>query len=288
MSKTIRAASKMPNKPQENSEPEFVLERSFPDTSTLLQPYGTVTVSDESVLVAFDTNVLLLPYKLGQKNLKELREAYDSLAKSGRLFIPARVLREFVRQRDQHLAELVKTLNDRASKPNPFTNDIPHLLEQNPAYANIKTAADKIREATEDYNRACRDISNIVKSWRGNDPVTELYRQIFTDKVIVDHAVSSSQLLQEWEVRRRDKIPPGYKDAAKDDTGIGDYLIWKILLKLGETHKKNLIFVSGEQKSDWFVRAGSQPIYTRPEIINEYKRASCGKNIRISSLQEVL
>jgi hypothetical protein len=94
--------------------------------------------------------------------------------------------------------------------------------------------------------------------------------------------------MNEWKTQLRDKIPPGYKDAAKEDTGIGDFLIWKALLKIGETQKTDLIFVTGEEKADWFVRSNKERIYPRPELVDEYRRKSGGRNIRLSSLHELL
>ena len=53
-------------------------------------------------------------------------------------------------------------------------------------------------------------------------------------------------------------MPPGYKDGRKEDEGIGDFLIWKSLLKFGEEKKLDLAFVTGEEKQTGsFVATGS-------------------------------
>jgi hypothetical protein len=83
-------------------------------------------------------------------------------------------------------------------------------------------------------------------------------------------------------------MPPGYKDGAKADTGIGDYLIWLSLLRIGREKNKDLVFVTGEEKSDWFVRSGGEAVYPRPELVDEYRRASAGKNLRLSTLHGLL
>jgi hypothetical protein len=83
-------------------------------------------------------------------------------------------------------------------------------------------------------------------------------------------------------------LPPGYKDQAKDDTGIGDYLVWMAILSLGEKHKKDLAFVTGEQKADWFVRSGKSGIYPRPELLAEYRAHSNGRSLRLLTLYELL
>lgn len=93
--------------------------------------------------------------------------------------------------------------------------------------------------------------------------------------------------MEEWNTRSVLKRPPGYKDAAKDDGGIGDFLIWKTLLSLA-SKKKDLVFVTNEEKPDWFVRSGKEPLYPRPELVAEYKDASGGKSIRLCSLHELL
>jgi hypothetical protein len=94
--------------------------------------------------------------------------------------------------------------------------------------------------------------------------------------------------LAEMKWRYPHKVPPGYKDAGKEDGGIGDFLIWKSLLKLGEREKKNLVFITGEQKADWFIRADGGAVYPRSELIDEYRRASGGKSFCLMSFYALL
>ena len=94
-------------------------------------------------------------------------------------------------------------------------------------------------------------------------------------------------LRKDWELRSIEKRPPGYKDASKDDGGIGDFLIWKTLLALG-SKGKDIVFVTNEAKADWFVRSGREPLYARPELVAEYRSHSSGKSLRLCSLHELL
>jgi hypothetical protein len=57
------------------------------------------------------------------------------------------------------------------------------------------------------------------------------------------------QLHNEKSRRYKNKVPPGYKDASKDDGGIGDFLIWKTLLLLGEREKKGYGVCNREAKA---------------------------------------
>ena len=62
-------------------------------------------------------------------------------------------------------------------------------------------------------------------------------------------------------------IPPGYKDAGKEDSGIGDLLIWHTILELGKVHKKSVIFVSGDEKPDWFKQSQNVALHLRALFI---------------------
>lgn len=84
------------------------------------------------------------------------------------------------------------------------------------------------------------------------------------------------------------QIPPGYKDAAKDDLGIGDFLIWLTILELGSRNQKPLIFVSGEEKSDWQHRSGGAGFLPRYELVDEYQRSSGGQPFYMIPLSRLL
>lgn len=65
-------------------------------------------------------------------------------------------------------------------------------------------------------------------------------------------------------------------------------MIWLVILKLGRLHRKSLIFVTGEEKADWFVRASGEAVYPRPELVDEFRRASGGKHLQLCKLADVL
>jgi hypothetical protein len=71
-------------------------------------------------------------------------------------------------------------------------------------------------------------------------------------------------------------IPPGYKDEGKEQNAIGDYLIWLTILDIGKSKQLPVLFVSGDEKSDWYHQSESQALYPRYELVDEYRRASGG------------
>lgn len=265
----------------------FLLEDIFPDPVDLLRSSLVAAVADSAVLVAIDTNALLLPYAIGKDDLGALAATYKKLANEGRLFLPARSAREFIKNRDRKIAELLKTIADLSSRMS-VEGVVSPILEGLDGYDELKEAGQELADGRKAYLKALGRIRTGVTAWRGNDPVTTLYAEVFTGANVIEHDGGRDALQTEWADRLANKIPPGYKDGGKPDTGIGDFLIWKALLRIGREHKKDLVFVTGEEKADWFVRSGGEPVFTRPELLIEYRAASGGKNLHLSSLAELL
>jgi hypothetical protein len=265
----------------------FLLEDIFPDPVDLFRSSLVPGVAESDVIVAIDTNALLLPYAIGKDDLGALAATYNTLAGEGRLFLPARSAREFIKHRDRKIAELLKTITDLSSRMS-VEGVVSQILEGVDGYDELKQAGKALADGRRAYLKAVGRIRTGVAAWRGNDPVTTLYAEVFKAGNVIEHEGERDAVQAEWTERLANKIPPGYKDGGKVDTGIGDFLIWKTLLRLGREHKKDLVFVTGEEKADWFVRSGGDPVFARPELLIEYRAASAGKNLHLSSMAELL
>ena len=84
------------------------------------------------------------------------------------------------------------------------------------------------------------------------------------------------------------KIAPGYKDSGKDDDGLGDIIIWNTLLEIGSDKKSDVVFVSNDQKSDWFYKHDRLALYPKYELLDEFRRTSKGKTLHIISFTKFL
>jgi hypothetical protein len=94
-----------------------------------------------------------------------------------------------------------------------------------------------------------------LASWHWNDAVSELYREVISEATIVALNHNSADTIAEWQRRVDHRVPPGYKDKGKDDSGIGDFLIWLSILAVGKNRGSDVIFVSGDEKSDWWYQS---------------------------------
>src|SRR5262249_23484684 len=125
-------------------------------------------------------------------------------------------------------------------------------------------------------------------SWEWNDPVSLLYGTLFPKEVVVDTAKPHNDIREEHARRFANKIPPGYKDQSNEHQGIGDLLIWLTILELGSARQSSVIFVSGEEKADWWHRSEHQYLYPRYELVDEFRRASGGHSFHIVKFSKFL
>jgi hypothetical protein len=118
--------------------------------------------------------------------------------------------------------------------------------------------------------------------------VSQIYTLFTPDLVIEPAEISEEAVIGAWERCRRLKVPPGYKDKGKDDSGVGDYLIWRSILRIAEQETKPVVFVSGEKKADWCIRSHGEPLNPRPELVAEYHQASGGQAFYLIPLSELV
>lgn len=266
----------------------FRLEGVFKETSNIFKSNECKGAKDANTIIVLDTNTLLLPYNVKGQSLQNLIEVYELFSKQNRLFIPSRVAREFISNRDYKLAEIVQSIE--AAKSRIVVGDQYHspLLDALELKSHLTDLHKKMKIAKKDYFSAIDSIVDTVTKWNGNDPITIAYNRIFNSTNIVDPSESDDSLKKEWEYRKINKIPPGYKDSNKDDTGIGDFIIWSTILDIARKENKDMIFITSEEKPDWFISVNNKPVYARPELIAEYKTASSGRSLRISNLPDIL
>ncbi|RIK40314.1 MAG: hypothetical protein DCC55_15410 [Chloroflexi bacterium] len=135
------------------------------------------------------------------------------------------------------------------------------------AYEEALRLEERIDKLMINYRRAVQGVLSHIRNWTWNDPVSLLYADLFKGNVLLDLKPDREEIQKDLARRLLHSIPPGYKDGGKDDSGIGDLLIWQTILEAGRAHKKSMIFVSGDEKPDWFHRSEGQALYSILELI---------------------
>jgi len=234
-----------------------------------------------------DTNVLLVPYDTSKESLNQIRQTYATLVAEKRLIIPGQVAREFAKNRANKLRKLYQQLSRKRNVGQLQKGRYP-LLESLDEYQQTVSLEKSIDDLLGEYQEAIGKVLDRIREWNWNDPVSLLYGELFAEDMILDPPIDEARVKSELARRQLHKIPPSYKDSAKDDSGVGDLLIWFTILTIGETYKKSVIFVSGEEKADWWYRSENQPLYPRYELVDEFRRYSEGQSFHIIEFSHFL
>ncbi|MFT2718576.1 PIN domain-containing protein [Deinococcus sp. A31D244] len=267
-------------------EQDFLPTLVFPSASNIfdIDVPDPKTIIKEAIIF-LDTNVLLIPYKTGKESLQAIEKIYIDLKSEGRLRIPAQAAREFAHQRTEHLKNLYATLSKNVQAQN--IPDIDHpLFEEDKIKLN--NAKKELNESIQRFNNIILEMRNKVNDWNYNDPVTKIYKNIFTPDIIIESELSESDLKKELRRRNILKIPPGYSDEGKEANSAGDMLIWLQAVEEAAKMSRPLIIVSADRKKDWWAQSTKQPLYPRFELAYEYYIKSSGQSMGLITLSELL
>lgn len=250
----------------------FVLESTFSDPISLLKLPSTATVDiAKDAVFALDANALLVPFGVGRAGQEEITTLYTGLHEHNRLFAPERAIREFLRHRTRAIADLHQSLHKEvASLEKAATTPACAMLEYSNEYVKLLEAGTKLKDARKAYLNALQSLIKNLKDWRWEDPISVLYSCVFDGNAVAQCLTSHDDVRADLAHRVLHKIPPGYKDATKDDGGVGDLLIWHTLLQLAKDNDTAVVFVTGEEKADWMVRGGGNALFPRFELIAEF------------------
>ncbi|MGO9154886.1 PIN domain-containing protein [Mycobacterium sp.] len=240
------------------------------DDETLKQIVTTGTI-------AFDANVMLDLYRVGRNQREQLIAVLEAVRE--RIFVPYQVALEFHRNRLDTAGTNVTVYADLLSS-------IDVVLEEK--YLN-KIRGGLQAEVRQIVEAAREDLAGKLTEWRDEhvipfedvregDPVLKALDELLDDQVFgkCPSPEELEGLKSTAHERYKDLIPPGYLDKGKDDP-TGDYLIWVELLEHAKTSKRPLLFVTGDQKDDWYRRpVRGQRLGPRVELVAEMR--SVAKN----------
>ncbi|UTW03174.1 DUF4935 domain-containing protein [Amphritea atlantica] len=235
---------------------------------------------DEQVIFVFDANVLLNLYGYAEQTRDDFFKILRAL--EGKVWIPYQVGLEYQRRRLEVIKNEKSVFNDIESNlekiQNVFNGDFERLA--------LKRRFPKLFENTEKLEKEIyRSISNYKKSvahWNSEQPCVRSHDKI-RDQInsCFENRIGNKpedqnwldELFKEGSERYAKKIPPGYKDAGKSESGdethfffdglnyerqYGDLILWKqILHKSSEENIKIVVFITDDSKEDWWYRLNS-------------------------------
>lgn len=237
-------------------------------------------------IIVPDANVLLNMYRYSDDTRREFLTVLTELREM--LWVPNQVAFEFLKNRliviNEQAESYGKSLASVSTLLGGFKKSTHHPVVSVEAIANLKLACEAVEKELNDNRQACLDLvsKDSIKLEIGN---------LFLSKTGAVYSEERlRQLVTDGATRYERKVPPGYKDAdkksdASDHIGLapyGDLIIWNQLLDYAREHSKNVIFITGDSKEDWWLRSNGMMITPRPELVEEFKSVT-GKNIILYS-----
>lgn len=249
----------------------------------------------------FDTSALLAFYYLPQKLRNEIFE-HTLRPIRQRIWIPQHVMFEFLNNRESKIKEPIERKYKDALKTH--ITPIPKIIEDvgkslqefkkltdksdsHPYIENIENNINELfwdkfiafRDAFKEYENSIQleftTRENEILAISDNDDVLEF----ITSNLSIGNSFNFDEIMdivKEGEIRYRNEIPPGYKDA-KGKMGTqkyGDLIVWEQILVYAKERNKSVIFILNDVKIDWchtYNHHGDKRISKpREELIKEF------------------
>lgn len=224
----------------------------------------------ENAVFVFDTNVLLNLYRYSAKTRNSLLNAFGSF--NERIWIPYQVAYEYMRKRCEVIYETVQRYDQFKKEAETFAGkatETLRLTSNDEEISELKRYLFKWLESNKERNLQVLNPEE--------DEILEKILEIFDNKVgIIVPDSELEEIKKEGGERYEKSIPPGYKDGVKkkgqedDNNAYGDLIIWKQIIKYSKEHKVGIIYVTHDQKEDWWNIVKGKTIGPRVELRREF------------------
>lgn len=223
-------------------------------------------------LVVFDTNVLLSLYRLRAEDRQDILDAMNEI--KDRIWIPHWVGYEYHQERLEVAFRPIEMIKKLSSKFDNFKKDVEKDMAGNPLISDFKhiartlnTLHTRVEKSTKEWLEACPDIIH-------DDKVLSELTSLFDGKV--GDPYDDERLKEIYNIGERryeECLPPGYKDAGKDsDHRFGDLIIWFQIIDKAKQSDRDIIFVTDDEKEDWWWISRGNKIGPRRELITEFRK----------------
>ena len=244
----------------------------------------------ETGLLVVDTNVLLDLYRLSKEARKDLKSSIEHFGE--RIWLPYQAGLEFHRNREKVIKDLggISYENFKTTLNNKVVPDVKNALKEFQRHPCIDY--NYIEKKLESFRQ---DIEKKVEVWKKaypfdveKDDVLKWVKDRYDGKVGEDFTTKELlRIYEEGKTRYQANVPPGYKDASnneKKEAGqryiYGDLIIWKSVIKKAKKEKVDIIFLTNDNKEDWFEKYKGQTKGPRFELLREFHKET-GRDIII-------
>ena len=237
----------------------------------------------QDCIFSFDANVLLNFYCYTPETRQIFFQILHQL--QNRIWLPYQAAYEYQKNRILVIANHLKAYEDLERVLNKKLQELRFALF--PEYKchpfiNSQQILDNFELTIEETKSQLRIAKSLHPNYLEFDEIRELLSDLFQGKV--GQAYSEEELediYQKAEKRFSYKQPPGYKDAHKPvPRSYGDVVLWFQLIDYAKVQQKPIIFVTDDNKEDWWVKYEGKSLEPRPDLIQEILSAVGGESFQ--------
>lgn len=221
----------------------------------------------EKALIIFDTNVILNLYRYSSSTKEQFFKLINDL--KDRIWIPYHVGKEFHNERLVVISQQKKIYFETSKKLKELFSQFKNenrspFLSQN-LFNELSTIVYKIEKELKDQE------INFDKLLNDDSLLTEITK-LFEGKVGESYSLKRlEEISNEGEKRYKQDIPPGFKDKSKNINKFGDLIIWNQIIDKSKKDNRPIIFVTDDEKEDWWRIESGKYISPREELIKEFQ-----------------
>lgn len=227
-------------------------------------------------IFVLDANVLLSLYRFSDVTRSELTEIFKSLKE--RLWIPHQVAHEYLENRLSVIGDQIKAYDDALKQVNSLKVNLENINHQPFVSAGVLAEAnDVFVKLTAEFTEGRKQLAEKIYS----DDIKSYLEKMLGGKVGEPYSRDELEsLIVLGKDRYDEKIPPGFGDKKKggDSTlfidrckPYGDFIVWRQIIAEAKRADKSIIFITGDEKEDWWLFFQGKTIGPLPALIQEFK-----------------
>lgn len=240
----------------------------------------------EDSIIVLDTNVLLNLYRYTKETSDQILNLLQKYKDN--LWMPHQVALEYHYNRKSVIVEQSGSYKKVCDAFNAIPNEIRNSLNQDLSIFkkrhkdDVDSFIENIKNVTDEQIKKLKERNEKELDLTKEDTIKNKITNLYLHKVGNPYDESKMEKLEkEAEDRFKKNIPPGYKDFDKKkdikfhngvviQNKFGDLILWKQLLDFATEKKANIIFLTDEQKEDWWYDIKNKIIGPRIELLNEF------------------
>ncbi len=235
-------------------------------------PEEFMNLWNEAIFV-FDTNTLLNIYRYKENTCNAFLNTLELVQDNA--WIPDHVAAEFHKNRrgciygqEKAYDGIVETLKGSVATLEEKIKKI-----GNHKLLNTADIKDQFQKVIDEISHKVLETKQDHPNYKENDSVLDRITKIFDNRVGSPMEMKTLEVIyKEGEGRYERKVPPGYGDKKKNLNKYGDLVIWKALMGKAEKEKRPIVFITSDDKEDWWQIEQGKRIGPRPELIQEFYR----------------